>query len=56
MMPCDDLLSFAEGELDRERTAVFRDHLQTCPVCPGRLVEAVQLGARLSERTPTSRR
>ena len=52
MISCDDLLSFAEGELDRERAAVFRDHLRTCEVCPARLIEATQLAARLSELRP----
>jgi anti-sigma factor RsiW len=49
MSPCDDLVSFADGELEPERAAAFRAHLRTCEVCRRGLVEAMQLNARLSE-------
>lgn len=53
--PCDDLIAFADGELDSERAAAFRIHLRTCEACQRALVEAVQLSARLSELTPRSK-
>ena len=49
MSPCDDLIRFADGELEPERAAAFRAHLRTCEVCRAGLVEAMQLNARLSE-------
>jgi cellulose synthase operon protein C len=48
MSPCEDLTKFADGELDPERAAAFREHLKTCDACPDHLVEALQLRARLS--------
>lgn len=54
--PCGDLIAFVDGELDAERAAAFRVHLQTCETCETALVEAVQLGARLSELAPRSKR
>lgn len=53
--PCDDLIAFADGELDSERAAAFRIHLRTCEACQSALIEAVQLSARLSELTQRSR-
>lgn len=53
--PCDDLIAFADGELDPERAAAFRIHLRTCEACQSALIEAVQLSARLSELTQRSR-
>lgn len=53
--PCDDLIAFADGELDSERAAAFRSHLRTCEACQSALIEAVQLSARLSELTPRSK-
>ena len=53
--PCDELIAFADGELDAERAAAFRNHLRTCEACQGALIEAVQLSARLSELTPRSK-
>jgi anti-sigma factor RsiW len=49
MCPCDDLVGFADGELEPDRAAAFRAHLRTCEVCQRGLVEAMQLNARLSE-------
>lgn len=49
MSTCEDLTKFADGELDPERAAAFREHLKTCESCPDRLIEEVQLRARLSE-------
>jgi anti-sigma factor RsiW len=53
--PCDDLIAFADGELDSERAAAFRIHLRTCDACQRALIEAVQLSARLSELPPRSK-
>ena len=53
--PCDDLIAFADGELDSERAAAFRIHLCTCEACQSALIEAVQLSARLSELKPRSK-
>lgn len=49
MSPCDDLIRFADGELEPERAAAFRAHLRTCEACRAGLIEAMQLNARLSE-------
>ena len=49
MSPCDDLVGFADGELEPDRAAAFRAHLRTCEACRTGLVEAMQLNARLSE-------
>jgi anti-sigma factor RsiW len=49
MSPCDDLVGFADGELEPERAAAFRAHLRGCDACRRGLVEAMQLSARLSE-------
>jgi anti-sigma factor RsiW len=51
---CDDLIAFADGELDPERAAAFRDHLRTCDACQVGLVEVLQLSARLSDLPPRS--
>jgi len=48
MVTCDDLTSFADGELSDERADAFRDHLRGCEPCQGGLVEAMQLSAHLS--------
>src|SRR5215470_8706958 len=52
MSPCHDLVSFADGELDAERAAAFREHLRTCEACQEGLVEAMQLSAHLSTLPP----
>ena len=52
MRPCDDLVGFADGELDAEPAAAFRTHLQTCETCQALLVEALQLTVRLGELAP----
>lgn len=49
MSPCEDLVGFADGELEPDRAAAFRAHLRTCEACRRGLVEAMQLNARLSE-------
>lgn len=48
-MPCDDLVPFADGELELEpaRAEAFRSHLRTCAACRAGLLEAMQLSARL---------
>lgn len=46
--PCADLFPFVDGELDAERAAAFRVHLQSCDACRRGLTEAVQLTAYLS--------
>jgi anti-sigma factor RsiW len=51
MSPCDDLVGFADGELEPDRATAFRAHLRTCEACQAALVEAMQLNARLSELT-----
>jgi cellulose synthase operon protein C len=51
-LPCFDLVRFADGELEPERAEIFRSHLLTCATCQAGLVEAMQLGARLSALTP----
>lgn len=48
-MICDDLILFADGELEPERAAALRSHLETCNRCQEGLVRALQLGARLSD-------
>jgi len=52
MSPCHDLVSFADGELEPERAAAFREHLRTCESCQAGLVEAMQLSAQLSTLPP----
>ena len=52
---CQNLIAFADGELDDEGAATFRIHLATCEACQTGLVEAMQLGARLSELKPRTR-
>ncbi len=54
-LPCHDLVSFADGELDPERADAFRSHLSICPACRTALVEALQLGARLGALAPPVR-
>src|ERR1041384_2465626 len=49
MSPCDDLVGFADGELEPDRAAAFRAHLRTCEACRPGLVEAMHLNARASE-------
>lgn len=45
---CEELNTFADGELPDDRADAFRDHLRSCEACREKLVEAVQLSARLS--------
>ena len=52
---CQNLIAFADGELDDESAATFRIHLATCEACQTGLVEAMQLSARLSELKPRTR-
>jgi hypothetical protein len=52
MNPCDNLISFVDGQLDAGAADAFRAHLRTCATCPDHLVEAVQLSAHLSTLPP----
>jgi anti-sigma factor RsiW len=49
----DLLCDYLEGELEAERCAVIRSHLQACPEC-GCLVETYQLTIQISRRLPPS--
>lgn len=49
---CDDLVNFADGELEPDDAEAFRSHLQTCAACRAGLLEAMQLSARLGAFTP----
>jgi hypothetical protein len=51
-VPCRDLVRFADGELDAELAESFRSHLRTCGTCRAGLIEAMQLGARISTLPP----
>jgi len=53
--PCQDLVSFADGELEPERAEAFRAHLAGCAACRAALLEAMQLGARLGALPPPPR-
>ena len=53
--PCDDLVTFADGELPPDQADEFRDHLPRCARCGADLEEAMQLGARLSTLAPKPR-
>src|SRR5689334_16184202 len=58
MSPCDNLISFVDGQLDAGDAEVFREHLRTCETCPDNLIEAAQLSAQLSTlplSTPSTR-
>lgn len=46
---CDNLVSFAEGELEAPVAHAFRVHLASCEACQVNLVETLQLSAHLSE-------
>lgn len=48
--PCDDLVAFADGELEPERASAFRDHLRACARCRNRLTDEMQLSARLTTK------
>jgi cellulose synthase operon protein C len=52
MNPCDNLISFVDGQLDADDAEAFRAHLRTCEACPDNLIEAVQLSAHLSTLPP----
>ena len=52
---CQELTSFADGELGRERAAAFRLHLRDCEACQATLPETMQLSARLSTLKPRSK-
>src|SRR4026207_1517353 len=52
---CEDLVSFADGELEEAAAGELRFHLRRCGACRIDLVDVVQLSARLStldERPP----
>lgn len=48
MIVCDDLVAFADGELEPVRAHAFRLHLMDCDACRVGLIQAMQLGARLN--------
>lgn len=48
----DDLISFADGELERDAAQAFRQHLRYCERCQVGLVEAITLSARLADLAP----
>jgi hypothetical protein len=52
MSPCDNLISFVDGQLDADDAEAFREHLRTCETCQDNLIEAVQLSAHLSTLPP----
>src|ERR1041384_6995732 len=52
MNPCDNLISFVDGQLDPDDAEAFRAHLRTCEACPDNLIEEVQLSAHLSTLSP----
>lgn len=52
MNPCENLISFVDGQLDADAAEAFREHLRTCVTCPDNLIEAVQLSAHLSTLPP----
>lgn len=52
MSACDDLVGFADGEMEPGRGTAFRAHLPTCEACRRGLIEALQLGAQLSTLRP----
>jgi hypothetical protein len=56
MNPCDNLISFVDGQLDTDEAEAFRAHLRACEACPDNLIEAVQLSARLSTLPPPTPR
>lgn len=49
MSACDDLVSFADGELSVRAAARFRAHLSSCDGCRCGLVDAMALSARLAD-------
>jgi hypothetical protein len=53
--PCQDLVRFADGELEPERAEAFRAHLAGCAACRAALLEAMELGARLGTLRPPPR-
>ncbi len=52
MSGCDDLVPFADGELDADRHCDFALHLQTCESCRAGLIDALRLSAGLSTLQP----
>ena len=46
--PCSRRPSFSSGQLDPHRADAFRTHLATCIHCQDRVIEDLQLSARLS--------
>lgn len=49
---CHDLVDLADGELEPQRAAAFRDHLPTCDVCQTGLIHVLRLDARRSILEP----
>ena len=49
----DDLVAFADGELDGAGAVRTRRHLAECERCQREFIEVVQLSAMLSELLPS---
>jgi anti-sigma factor RsiW len=49
IVECDELVPFADGELDASRADKFRDHLKACDDCRKNIIEHVDLVARLKD-------
>ena len=52
MNPCDNLIPFADGELDPPSADEFRAHLRGCAPCRQYLVDAIELSSQLSTLNP----
>lgn len=53
MLLCNDLVAFVDGELDAEHATAFRVHLRCCDACQSKMIEAIELSARLSSMSAT---
>jgi anti-sigma factor RsiW len=49
---CDEIVSFADGELPPNVAGEFREHLKRCPDCQRQLPEELRLNAQLSSAKP----
>lgn len=52
-MNCNDLTAFADGEMSDSDAAAFREHIAGCLACEDKLVQALQMSARLSDAPVT---
>jgi hypothetical protein len=48
IQPCDDLVPFADGELNPDERTMYREHLSRCRKCRADLLLHLQMTARLS--------